>query len=255
MELKVPPKICTEILDKLIKSGYQLLNSIEKDFWDEYDKIEKKLKKENFPSILGVFTNNVTDAKIEKFNMEIEEWTLKVEKELKSIFVHESQIYYFRNIRHDETQVFRSKDGHYNDRSNSDRLELRISTYIDLLLKWYDRFSKHSISPFFYDEVTCKLWFYDFVCPLKADTYMSDLCNFLFKHGIGEKLEYNDVYEFISGEQNATKIPTEWTNKINVAYREINKKTKAHFGFQIITKEKTTLSIQLPPQFLRALSH
>lgn len=263
MELKTPPKQSVFILNDLIVRGYELLEDFQENFSKEHEKGEKKHEEEwenekyntlNLSNLSFAPPRYVADIFFNNYWNKLNLWVSEVKDRLKEIFIEECYAYEFKHVSYDETQIYKTKDGYMTDSSYEDSFRLQLTAHIGLLNKWHTSLSASFINPFFFDPKTCTIWFQNLACPLKAETNMSELSRLMFQKTIGEKVEYEEIYKFVFGEDGkGSDWPKNWKGKVDTTYREVNKKTTENFGFNIFSKEGVTLSISLPPHFLKLL--
>jgi hypothetical protein len=124
-------------------------------------------------------------------------------------------------------------------------LTREIDAKIEVLIGFYKALSDDIRSPLTYLIDQAKVCFYDFVCPLQVNSNEASLCAFMFQFSIGEKVEMIDAYNHMFGVQQTT-LNTAEKNKIKNAIDGINSKTNKVFGFPILAKDATTISLTIP---------
>ena len=126
---------------------------------------------------------------------------------------------------------------------------------LNVLYGFYENFSSLVRSPLIYLPEKAKIYFFGIECALKLETNESEICRYMFGYPIGEFREYAEIYAHFKGDNIDTqpKWPKEWKKVVDSAYKEINRKTNASFGFPILQKEKYLLAVALPPKFIANL--
>lgn len=259
MNLKVPTKVFLNELDKAIESGYLLKEDLLKNFWLEHE-AEQQSAFERLNKLSGVaksaqtlqtnFGLILSEERIHEYETRLKKWVEQVSVVLGRLFTDKSPVIRFKSVKYDPSEVRKSPNGWYSDISVADEIELQFTAHLKILEGWYDQVAKEKHSPLNYDEETCTIWFNSQSCVLSADTSMSDLCRFMFRHDIGEKVEYADIIKFLFGiEGKLSKIER---GQVDNAMRAVNDKTKEKFKFPLFSKESSTLSIKLTSQLVRS---
>ncbi len=219
MRLKVSPRIAIKKIDDLVRDGYYMINTADEQ------------------STLAIDPYADLYSNFEVF----EKWTETVTKTLGEIFQDYIKTYNFQKIV-DPILIARYSSGTLNLND--------ITKAFDLLAEYYNEISKLSQSPLFYVSEKAQICFLDSICQLEPDSNESNIVKFLFENSsFGEWISYETIADNALGIHN-----DEYDNKaatsISNAYDGINKKTKKQFGFSIVSKSKSLLSITIPARFL-----
>lgn len=284
MRLKVSPKTAIQKIDTLVKEGANMI-AWYSDTYDEVSEaadVERKRKRDererkieairNEPSTIDVqtpygitmavpntrklmeiprlqlegysFFDEPTEAGrkgMKQLHGKFIDWRDRTEAALQEIFMDFTPVYSFRNAYGDYYgQV--TLDAAFKEYMNTMR-EIQAKT--NTLIGFYNMLVANIRSPLFYLPERTTICFYDFVCPLKADTNEAALCQFMFDHSIGEKVEMLDIYNHMMGEQNDA-LNADQRRIIANAYDGVNRKTRDAFGFPVLAKDKVTISLTLP---------
>ncbi|MFA7277444.1 MAG: hypothetical protein WC101_00450 [Candidatus Gracilibacteria bacterium] len=270
MRLKVPPKEAILKIDALLKEGADIFDFIAKDYWEQEDKEEKREKDEEekreqelqkiteergaiFASmaardmpqpILSIFGSRVSPDIIKSYEVQHAKWIERVKEALGNIYEDFAPLYQFLYAKI-EYQKNTNSGAIYNDFV---RVKETLREQTNVLAGFYKDLRGDIRSPLFYIPEKNKVCFYDLVCQLQPDSNEAQLCKFLFQFSFGEFKEMEDAYVFMTG----TDIGDEknWKTKITSAYDGINEKTNKQFGFPIIQKEKSTITLVFPSRFL-----
>ncbi len=191
----------------------------------------------------------VSDEVIDEYAERYWKWNRKALKELKAVFQHFAPLYKFESNL-DFTEFKDLLLGNANYRRFTNLLD-RFDSNLRTLVSFYDDFKNSMKSPLVYIDEKSQIWFFDFMCQLKAGSNEAALCSFMFQHGIGEIKEYADIYEYVTGETD--KFPKNWEKTIKSSYHGVNLKTNKLFGFPILKKEGLTLALHLPTNFIGSL--
>lgn len=269
MRLKVSPKVAIDKIDALVREGADMVVWLE----ETYDQIgeaaeaEREARKlaraqrakeveESTPfghllapslhtsDLLAEHFDTGTRAATEgskNLKASFDDWVIRTRDALKEIYNDFTPVYAFINA------VGTGMTTPTLDTLFRDYLFMKreMEAKIDKLITFYDALVNNVRSPISYLPNEAKLCFYDFVCPLKADSNEAALCAFMFQHSIGEKVEMIDAYNHMYGEQSVTLGAPE-KDKIKNAIDGINRKTNKGFGFPILSKDTTTISLTLP---------
>ena len=197
------------------------------------------------------FVSKIQDERMEELEGQYDGWCDETKKILEDMFMDFTPVHTFM----DATGEFYSSPSPFG-RSWRSVKYINISRNLDakvaVLIGFYKTLSEDIRSPMTYLIDQAKVCFYDFVCPLKADSNEASLCAFMFQFSIGEKVEMIDAYSHIFGEQRTTLGATE-KDKIKNAVDGINRKTNKTFGFPIIAKDTTTINLTVPARVTQSL--
>ena len=200
----------------------------------------------SMPSFLGGdgFVSKIAEPRMDELEQRYADWRDETKELLEGIFMDFTPVHTFMDARgefYSETSPF-GRSWRFEKYINVTRT---LDAKIAILIGFYEALSDGIRSPLTYLPDQAKICFYDFVCPLTADTNESLLCGFMFGFSIGEKVEMEDIFagafhgnkEDFCGKDRET---------IKNAYDGINRKTNDVFGFPILKKDGTTLCLTLP---------
>lgn len=244
MRLNVSPKQALAEINQLVLQASVHLCSIESDHYEKVHVYQSnKSNKKNYRQTVA-FKKDV-----DKYDKDFWAWHELATETLLNIFTDYVPVYAFKYAR---TKMKSFIDEVKDD---DEYFRLLIEDYrmrVDALVQHYNELQKLVKSPLFYLPESAALCFYDFVCPLKADSNEASLCRFMFEHSIGEKVEMIDVYNHMFGEQRTALGATE-KDKIKNAVDGINRKTNKTFGFPIIAKDTATINLTIPARITQNL--
>lgn len=275
MHLKISPKVALLKIDSLIKEGAELFDFISNDYWEQEEKAEKLEKKKelakekelnkklkeaamegkntlNFLNIhpiipTGIFgKHSVSEDIIKSYTESYNKWFRKAKNDLKDIYVGFTPQYLFT---HADIKTVKT-DPLFRDKSYTDYMYVKnsLEAEISVLVSLYKDLQNNIRSPLNYLHEKGQICFYDYICQLTLNTNESELCKYMFQFSIGEWKEMEDIYAFITGEDinDQHTWPKNWKNTIKNAQKEVNRKSKENFGFNVFKIEKTQLSLTLP---------
>lgn len=203
-------------------------------------------------SLLGGdgFVSEIAPKRMEDLEQLFANWRSDTKEILEGIFMDFTPVHTFM----DAMGEFYSQSFPFGERRSQDFINMtrQLDAKLEVLIGFYKSLSENIRSPLTYLTDQAKVCFYDFVCPLKTDSNEASLCAFMFQHSIGEKVEMIDVYNHMFGEQRTT-LDTTGKNKIKNAVDGINRKTNEVFGFPIIAKDTTTISLTVPARVTQNL--
>jgi len=204
------------------------------------------------PSFLGGdgFESEIEEKRMEELRQQFADWRDRTTKGLEDIFMDFTPVHTFMDaVGEFYSQSFPFRERHTQDYINITR---HLDAKVEVLIGFYKALSENVRSPLIYLPDQAKVCFYDFICPLKTDSNEASLCTFIFQHSIGEKVEMIDAYNHMFGEERTTLGVTE-KDKIKNAADGINRKTNKIFGFPIIAKDTTTISLTIPARVTQNL--
>lgn len=251
MHLKMSVREALLKIDSLLKEGVEIMDWIRGEDWDDFrmpiisslEDHEELNKKE--PPRPSIFDESLIEN-IEFVETKLKAWNKKCIKVLRTIFIDEAHIYRFRSALKKE-----SVDRKYN--KDYLAIELPLESKLDVLSDYYFDLYPLIKAAISYDPESAKLHYYDFVQELEPGSNEADLCSCLFKKGIGEKVDYADVYAYIKGANinEQDRWDKDWKKVIRNAYDGINKKTNKRFGFNLISKEDSAICLNFPSRFFK----
>ncbi len=247
MRLKISPIEALKKIDKLVKSGAQILNYIRGDAWDFH---------KNHILTQGVYLDEedhnlkpkpLNTEETELYASKYDKWVKSCKEELELIFLDYTPIYKFINAFDDSEIQVGQQDRPYL------LWERNIEAKLEVLSSFFDGLNSFVRSPLSYLSDRAQICFYDLICQLTPDTNESMLCNYMFKElSVGESVDFVKIYAEIKGEdvELQPEWPNTWKKTVDTAYNEINRKTNKSFGFSIFEKKKNMLFIKLPSRLI-----
>jgi hypothetical protein len=245
MRLKVSPKEALLRIDKLVLNGDVTLCDIRSRYDEKHRLWEKKMNDpehfiERSQYIRIGPERTLTDEDLDEYHEKAWAWEDKAEEELRDIYMDHVPVFVFLST-YPQTRTFDNCP----DLTSYFKLHDTFRAKLHLLATYYKELQDGMKSPLSYLSDQAKICFYDFICPLTADTNEALLCSFMFGFSVGEKVEMEDIF---AGAFHGNK--DEFCGKdrevIKHAYDGINRKTNDAFGFPILKKDGTTLCLTLP---------
>lgn len=244
MRIKNSPVEALTQIDNLVRSGAELLDFIQNDFWEQHEKAEKESMNSEYMSIITTGPRTaVPEEIINGYETKRLGWFNVAENALKEIYKDFSPIYSFSHVKFD---INSKAVGAY---WNFLRTEAMLEAEIGILVDFYNDLKTLSKSPLNYLPDKAEIWFYDRVVELEPETKESYLCRFMFQFGIGEWKDFDEIYSSISGADH-DQWPKNWKKQIINAFDGVNGKTNDMFNFPLFRKEKTVISLNLPRRLM-----
>lgn len=271
MRIRVSPKEALKQIDALIKEGDGLLNFIEDDYCAQQEKSDKERKQQEkeiaekiakadpisrlglealqYKKSQSLIFAGVPHEVIELYEEKYIKWGRKVVNTIKATNADFAPVYSFsRATREVPRENFLFPIVH-----RFKELKATMEAKLEVLVDFYNEIKKLVASPLIYLPEKSQIWFYDFVCQLKAETNESELCRFMFQFSIGEWKESAEIYAFIKGGtvDNQDEWPKNWSSVVKSAYDGVNGETNKIFGFPVFRRNKIVLCLNLPNSFLK----
>jgi len=190
------------------------------------------------------FSSDIAEGRMEELENQFYQWRDDTKEALEGIFLDFTPVHAFM----DAFGEFYSQSSPFGRSWRFEKymnLSRELDAKLAVLINFYNTLSDDIRSPLTYLPDQAKVCFYDFVCPLKADSNEASLCLFMFQFSIGEKVEMIDAYNHMFGEQRTTLGATE-KDKIKNALDGINRKANKSFGFPILAKDAATINLTVP---------
>jgi len=245
MRLKVSPKEALLRIDKLVLDGDVTLCDI-RSHYDEKNRLwEQKMNDPEHFAERSQYIRigpepTLTEEDLDDYHQKAWVWEEKAEEELRDIYMDHVPVFVFQST-YPQTRVFENCP----DLTSYFKLHDTFRAKLHLLATYYNELESGMKSPLLYLPDQAKICFYDFICPLTADTNEALLCAYMFEFSIGEKAEMEDIFMGAFGGKEDEFCGKD-SAKIKHAYDGINRKTNDAFGFSILKKEGKTLCLTLP---------
>jgi len=197
------------------------------------------------------FSSDIAEGRMKELEAQFGFWCDETKKILEDMFMDFTPVHSFMDAFgefYSETSPF-GRSWRFEKYINLTR---ELDAKLAVLIGFYKELSNDIRSPLTYLIDQAKVCFYDFICPLKADSNEASLCAFMFQYSIGEKVEMIDAYNHMFGEQRITLGAAE-KDKIKNAVDGINRKTNKAFGFPIIAKDTTTINLTVPARVTQSM--
>lgn len=197
------------------------------------------------------FESKIAEQRLAELEQTHDDWIDETQNILEDIFMDFTPVHTFMDAQGEFYSNPSPFGGSYGF-AKYINLTRTLDAKVAVLIGFYKTLSENIRSPLTYLPDQAKVCFYDFICPLQADSNEASLCAFMFEHSIGEKVEMVDAYNHIFGEQQTT-LNTAEKSKIKNAIDGINGKTNKTFGFPIIAKDAATINLTVPARVTQSL--